>query len=224
VEMRHVEALQETIERLRVEVTRLRASRERLVVAADADRRKIERDLHDGLQQRLVALAVDVERARLLVDTDPAAATALLDELAHDTEQALDEAAKLAQRIYPPLLEQGGLVMALRAAALSAGVRMRIGVAAASRYPPEIAGAVYFCLLEVLECAGAGTQAEITMRDEESALSFEIVADRSGSSADEAITGLEGLRDRVEALGGQLTIWSERGDGIRVAGSFPLKR
>jgi signal transduction histidine kinase len=79
-------------------------------------------------------------------------------------------------------------------------------------------------LLEVLECAGAGAQTEITMRDEESALSFEIVADRSGSSADEAITGLEGLRDRVEALGGQLTIWSERGDGIRVAGSFPLKR
>jgi signal transduction histidine kinase len=190
-------------------------------LAADVDRRRIERDLHDGLQQLLVALAVDVQRARLLADTDPAGATAVLDELARDTERALDEAAKLAERIYPPLLEGSGLAVALRAAALTAGVRTRIEVGAAPSYPLELAGAVYFCCLEALECAGAGAQATITVRDEAGALVIEIVADRRQSAEDPG-GRLETTRDRVEALGGRLTIRSDYGPGFRVTGSFPL--
>ena len=224
METRHVEALQETLGRLRLEVGQLRASRERLAIAADVDRRRIERDLHDGLQQLLVALAVDVQRARLLVGTDPAGATAVLDELARDTEQALDEAAKLAQRIYPPLLEGSDLVVALRAAALSAAVRTRIEVAAAPGYPPEITAAVYFCCLAVLECAGRGAQAAITVRDDEGALAFEVGADTSRCSPDDVGRRLEVLRDRVEALGGRLTIRSDRDPGIRIVGSLPLTR
>jgi signal transduction histidine kinase len=204
----------------------LRASRERLALAADADRRGIERDLHDGPQQHLVALAVNLQLARRLADADPAAAKALLDEMGHDVQQALDETGKLAHRIYPPLLEAGGLAAALRAAAASAGIRTRIEVTAGAGYPPEVAGVAYFCCLEVLERIGDGAHATVTVRDEEGALAFEVVEDDAGSevAAPRSEAGLERLRDRVEALGGRLTIRSEPGHGIRVSGSLPLSR
>ena len=99
--------MRETLDRFRLEVEELRASRERLVLAADADRRRIERDLHTVVQQQLVALAINLQQAGALADTDPAGATRLLAELERDVQQVLDEAAQLAQRIYPPLLEAG---------------------------------------------------------------------------------------------------------------------
>ena len=134
--------------------------------------------LHDGVQQHLVALAVNLQLATRLVDADPAAAKALLDEMGRDVQQALDETAELAQRIYPPLLEAGGLAAALRAAAASAGVPSSVEVAADARLPARgRAGAVYFCCLEALEHAGAGARATITVRDEEGALAFEVVED-----------------------------------------------
>ena len=116
------ESLQESLDRLRLEVEELRASRERLVLAADAERRSIERELHDGPQQHLVALAVNLQLARRLADADPAAAKLLLEEMGRDVRQALDETGKLAHRIYPPLLEAGGLAAALRSAAVAVGV------------------------------------------------------------------------------------------------------
>ncbi|MEO5575172.1 MAG: histidine kinase [Gaiellaceae bacterium] len=195
----------------------MRASRRRLALAAVADRRTIERELHDGVQQHLVALAVNLQLADRAVDADPAAAKALLAGLARDVQQALDETAQLAQRISPPLLEAGGLAAALRAAAVSAGVRVSLDVPAGARYPREVAAAVYWCCLEVLEHAGPGAQATVTVRDEEGAVAFEVVEDRSRSAA-----GLDRLRDRVEALGGRLTIQSEPGGGTRVSGSIPL--
>jgi signal transduction histidine kinase len=215
----HVETLQESLDRLRLEVEELRASRERIVLATDADRRRIEHDLHDGPQQHLVALAVNLQLARRLADTDPATAKALLDQMGRDVQQALDEAGELAHRIYPPLLEAGGLAAALRAAAASAGIAAHIVVTAGARYAPEVAGAVYFCCLEVLDRAGDGARATVTVREEEGALGFEVVTDSTRSEA-----GLERLRDRVEALGGQLTILSEPGHGIRVSGALPVSR
>jgi signal transduction histidine kinase len=220
VEVPHVETPEESLDRLRLEAEELRASRERLVLAADADRRRIERDLHDGPQQHLVALAVNLQLARRLTDADPAAAKALLDEMRRDVQQALDETGELAHRIYPPLLEAGGLAAAVRAAAASAGVPTRIEVATGAGYPPEVAGAVYFCCLEVLERAGDGARATVTVRDEEGALAFEVVEDGTGSAAT-ACDGLGPLRDRVEALGGRVTIQSEPGCGTRVSGSLP---
>ena len=187
------------------------------MLAADADRREIERELHEHVQQRLVALAVSLQLADKSADVDPASAKALLAEMAGDVQQALDEAARLAQRIYPPLLDAGGLAAALRGAAGSAGVRASLAVAAGTRYPPEVAGAVYWCCLEALEHAGAGARATVTVRDEEGAVAFEVVEDGSPSDA-----GLERLRDRVEALGGRVTIRSEPGRGTRVSGSLPL--
>jgi signal transduction histidine kinase len=224
LEARHVDVLRETLDRLRLEVAELRASRERLVLAADADRRRIERDLHDGPQQQLVALAVNLQLARQLADADPAAAKALLKEIGRDVRQALDETGRLAQRIYPPLLEAGGLATALRAAALSAGIPTRIEVTAGASASPEVAGAVYFCCLDVLERAGDEARVTVTVRGDDGALAFEVVAHGTGS-APTALGGVLGrLRDRVEALGGQLTVQSQPGQAIRIAGSLPLSR
>jgi signal transduction histidine kinase len=214
---RHVEALRETLDRLRLEVAELRVSRERLVMAADADRRMIERELHDGVQQHLVALAVNLQLVGGLAEADSTAAKALLEQMGRDVQQALEEAAQLAQRIYPPLLEAGGLAAALRAAAVSAGVPASIEVTVGARYAPEVAGTVYFCCLEALERAGA--RATVTVRDADGALAFEVVGDAARADSE-----LEGLRDRVEALGGRLTIRSEPGRGTRVSGSVPLLR
>jgi signal transduction histidine kinase len=217
VEARHVEALRETLDRLRHELAELRASRRRLVLAGDAERRMIERELHAHVQQHLVALAVNLQLAEQAVDADPGAAKALLAEMGRDVQCALDETAQLAQRIYPPLLVAGGLAAALRAAAGVAGIRASLEVPAGASYPPEIAAAVYWCCLEALEHAGAGARATVTVRDEDGAVAFEVVEDGSRSGE-----GLDRLRDRVEALGGWLMIRSDAGRGTRVSGSLPL--
>jgi signal transduction histidine kinase len=218
VEARHVEALRETLDRVRLEVAELRASRKRLVVAADADRRRIERELHNGVQQHLIALAVDLQLAGQSADDDLVRTKAVLEDMARDLQQALDEAVQLAQRIYPPLLEAGGLVAALRAAAVSAGISASVEVTAGASYPPEVAGTVYFCCLEALEQAGPGARATVTVRDEEGALAFDVAAE--GISAPRSRAGLDLLRDRVEALGGRLTAGLEHGT-ISVSGSLP---
>ena len=202
-------------EALRVEVTELRASRARLVLTNDAERRALERALHDGVQQQLVGLAANLELALGALDDDPAATKRLLTEMGRDARAAMEEARGLAERIYPPLLEAGGLVVALRSAAAGAGVPTRIETSADPVYPPEIAGAMFFCCLEVLERAAAGTTATIALRNEAGTLAFEIVA-----SADVDLEPFR-MRDQVEALGGRLTIRGS-GDEMRVAGSLPL--
>lgn len=203
---------------LRHEIAELRASRARLALATDTERRSIERALHEGVQQLLVALAANVELAAISVDTDPAATRKLLAEIGEDVRQALEDTRNLAHRIYPPLLEAGGLVAALRAAAVSANVKTKIDVAAGTTCPPEIAGAVYFCCLEVLERANAVTPVVISVRNEEGAVVFEIVAGRDVDAERLA------LHDRVEAFGGRVTITEGSGGEITVVGSLPLPR
>jgi signal transduction histidine kinase len=222
LEPSHTETPPESLDRLRREVAELRGSRRRLAVAADADRRSIERELHDDTQQHLIALAVNLQLARDLLETDPVAARALLDEMCRCVEQALDVTAKLAQRIYPPLLESVGLGAALRAAAASNGVRARITVRAVEGAPPEIAGAVYFCCHDVLERAGAGARVRIAVRAADGALVFEVVQEQPGSAVPPSAGALDRLGDRIEALGGRLSVESEPGSGIRVRGSLPL--
>jgi signal transduction histidine kinase len=206
---------QATLDGLRREIEDLRDSRKRLVLAADAERRGIERALHEGVQQDLVGLAAHLEVAARSMDSDPAAARALLDELQRETRRALTEMQELANRIFPPLLEAGGLVAELRAAASRAGVPARIAVDAAC--PPEVAGAVYFCVLDAFERAPAGTPVDVNIRGEEGGVAFEIDVDGDLGSERRA------PHDRVEALGGQVTITA--GDGrTTVAGSLPLSR
>lgn len=150
------------------------------------------------------------------MDTDPGAGKELLEKLGHDVQRAVEDTRRLAHRIYPPLLEAGGLVPALRSAAVSADVPTRIDVETGPGYPPEIAGTVYRCCLRLLERAGAGTPVNVTVRSDERTLRFEVVAD-----CDLEAERLE-LRDRVEALGGQLSLSSESDGRTRVVGSVPL--
>ena len=208
------ESQRDELERLRADVAGLRASRARLVLAGDADRRAIEGDLHDSVQQQLVALAVKLQLAGPLIDEDPAAARALLEEMARDVQEALDEAARLAQRIYPQLLEAGGLAAALRSGAVSAGVPASVDVKAGSTYAPEILRTVYLCWLESLEQARGDARATATVREENRALTFEFGGGWS--------TRLDGLRDRVEALGGRLTVESDPERGTYLSGSLPV--
>jgi signal transduction histidine kinase len=216
-----INALEQSVERLRQEAEELRASRTRLVLAADADRRRIERELHDGAQQDLVGLAVNLQRARRLIATDPAAAAALVDQMRRDARDALERTRALAQRIHPPQLEAGGLVAALRSAAASVRIRTRIDVAADGRLPPEVAATVYLCCVAALECFRNGTTAAITVREENGTLAFEVVADDAAlETADEALAA---MRDRVQALDGRLSVAPGWGGGIRIAGALPMR-
>ena len=216
LEAGQVDPLRE-LERLRAEIERMRAARKRLVSAADADRRTIERDLHDGVHQHLIALAVKLQLAAQAVDADPAAARTLLEEMGRDVQQALDETALLAQRVYPATLGAGGLGALLRSAAASAGVAATVDVDAGSSCPTDIAMTVYLCWLDMLARASGDARVTITTREAGDALAFEIVGTAAHSDAD-----LDRMRDRVEALGGRLTISSEPASATRVSASLPL--
>jgi signal transduction histidine kinase len=204
------------LDSLGVESDDLHASRKRLALAADAERRGLERSLHDGVQQQLVGLAANLELVAGSVDADPEAAKELLAEMARDVRDAMDQARKLADRIYPPQLEVGGLVAALRSAAADANVPARIEIAREGTYPPEVAGAIYFCCLHLLENVSAGSTVVITAQNDGGALAFGIIVD-GDLHADRSL-----LRDRIEALGGRCAIESESGHRTRLIGSLPL--
>jgi signal transduction histidine kinase len=206
--------MRQELDRLRIELEELQAALRRLVLAADADRRRIERELHGGVQQHLVALAMRIQLLESALGSDRAAAMALLEEIGRDVQDAVDEAARLAQRIFVPLPELG-LAVALRAAATSAGVPASVDVSSGSRCSPEILQTVYACWLEALE--EPGDSPVITVREEAGALVFDVVRGTGAS-----IGEVEALRDRVEALGGTLTVGPEPGGGVRVSGSLPL--
>jgi signal transduction histidine kinase len=213
------EEMQDVVERLQTEVAELRKSRRRLAEAAQADRRTIERSLHDGVQQQLVALAIDLRRLAALVDRDPDAAKPLLDEMATNIRVALDETTKLSQRIYPPLLDGRGLASALRSAAESAGVAALVDVPAHADYPPEITETVYSSCVEALSSASRGSQATVSVFDADGVLTFEV-----------AVVGhhpegrLARLRDRIEALDGRVSVDDGHDGGSRVHGWLPLSR
>jgi signal transduction histidine kinase len=212
------EQLQDDVHRLQGEIAELRRSRRRLVEAADADRRAIERTLHDRVLQNLVALAVDVRRLAGLVEGQSAATKVLLDDMAANVRETQTETTALAQKIYPPLLEGRGFATSLRSAAESAGVTVLIDVPAGADYPPEISAAVYWSCVEALSSSSPGSQATVSVLVAEGALAFEIaVAGRHPEGR------LDRLRDRIEALDGRLSVENED-LGTRVHGWLPLSR
>jgi signal transduction histidine kinase len=223
-------ALTASLDELRLQADELRASRARVVAAADAERRRIERDLHDGAQQHLIALAVNLRLARRLADSDAPAARAVLEELAGQVQEALDEFRDLAHGIYPPLLADRGLVEGLRAAIAHAPVRARLEAGGIGRYPAEVEATIYFCCLEALQNAAkhAGREARVTVRlwEEEDWLQFEVTDDGTGFDAGTKPpgAGLTNMSDRLGALGGRLSIGSSPGEGTRVTGVVPLVR
>jgi len=213
------EPLQDVVDSLRHEIAELRRSRTRLVEAADADRRAIERTLHDRVLQNLVALAVDVRRLAGLMEGQPAAVTALLDDVAGNIRETLAETTALAQTVYPPLLEGRGLATSLRLAAESAGVTVLVDVPAGANFAPEISAAVYWSCVEALGSALPGSQATVGVLVGDGAVTFEVAVD--GHHPHERI---DRLRDRVEALDGRLTVDEGRGLGSRIHGWLPLSR
>jgi len=213
---------------LRAEVAELRASRRRLVAAADAERRRIERDLHDGAQQHLVALAVSVQLARQVADTDPAALKTLLEEIGRDVTDALEAVRDLACGIYPPLLTDRGLGEALAAAASAARIPTRVEAPALERYPAEVEATAYFFCVEALHdaaaAAGPGGRAIVRVWPAEDELRLEVEHDSAGASRGPTPpeSALTSTSDRLCALGGWLTITTKPGGGTVVGGTIPL--
>ena len=221
-------ALQASLDEVRRQAEELRASRARIVAASDAARRQIERDLHDGAQQHLVALAVTLGLARQLAEDDPAETKALLDQLASDLKDTLQELRNLAHGIYPPLLVDAGLPDALRAAAGRSPLRTVVEVDGVGRHPPDVEAATYFCCLEALQNAAkhAGKDAVVTVRvwEEENGLLFEVADDGAGfePSVHAQGQGFVNMSDRLGAIGGRLEVDSEPGQGTRVRGAIPI--
>jgi signal transduction histidine kinase len=215
--------------RVEEQTEELRASRARVVSAADGERRRIERDLHDGAQQQLIGLAVRVRLARDLADSASDRAKEILDALGNDLEEALDQLRELAHGIYPPLLQDRGLAEALSAAARRAAIEASIQANGTTRYAPDVESTVYFCCLEALQnaakYAGREATASVTVREEEDKLLFEVSDDGAGfdSNASEPGAGFANMRDRVGAIGGSLQVESALGRGTIVAGVIPLR-
>ena len=204
----------------------LRASRARILIAADDERRRIERDLHDGGQQRLVALRIRLELADEMMATSPVRAREMLHRLGDDVEAALEELRALAAGVYPPMLEDRGLPAAIRAAALQSPVPSKVSVDGGDRYPEDVETAAYFCCVEALQNvakhASDATLVQITLhRDGE--LRFEVRDDGPGFVPDEGRPGrgLVNMRDRMAAVGGELEVRSGPGEGTKVVGRVP---
>jgi len=213
------------LDELHLQVEELRASRERVVAAADAERRLLERAIHDTVQQHLVALAVNVQLARQLADSDPPGATAQLEQMAHDIREALESVRQIAQRIYPPLLVDRGLAEALAGAAASIGIPTRVDVTGLERYPDGIEGAVYFLCLEALQgVADTGSAARATVRvwEERSQLQFEVTADPRSEAETPPLQLTSAMSDRIGALGGRLAISVDSAQRARLHGAIPL--
>jgi signal transduction histidine kinase len=193
------------------QVRELQASRARIVAAADAERRRIERALHDGAQQDLVALSVSLQLARELLESDPGTARTQLDEIRGHLRGALEDVRRLAWSIYPALLDRG-LAQALMAAAHDAEASTRVDVDALGRHPPEIEAAVYFVCVEAV--AAATGRAEVRAWTDADALRFEVVADGPG------VVDTTDARDRLEALGGAWEL-ARRNGGSLLSGRYP---
>jgi signal transduction histidine kinase len=218
------------VEDLEVAEEGVRRSRARVVAAADAGRRQIERELHDGPQQRLVALSVELQRARLLVTDGPPELVALLEALLAEVRAALAELRELAERIYPPLLEGQALAAGLRAVAARASVQVEVEAKPLGSFPDAVAAAVHLCCVDAIENAvvhaGSDARVHVVLRRDADGVRFEVTDD--GAGFDPAVTpqgaGLAQISDRVESLGGRLVVESSPGGGTRVTGLIPVEQ
>jgi signal transduction histidine kinase len=207
-------------------VEELRESRRRLVDAQDHERRKLERNIHDGAQQQLVALAVKARLARQLADRDPTRTAEMLEQIEDETTAALEDLRDLARGIYPPLLADKGLGSALEAQARKAPVAVDVVSNGVGRFPQHVETAVYFSCLEALQNVAKyadATRATIELHADPASLRFAVRDDGCGFDPSIASgTGLQGVRDRLEAIGGSLDVQSAPGSGTTVAGAVPL--
>jgi signal transduction histidine kinase len=206
----------------------LRQSRQRLVRAQDEARRRLERNIHDGAQQQLVALKVKLSLAERLIDKDPDKLRRALAQLKTETDEAVQSLRELARGIYPPLLADGGLLVALQAQAAKSSVPVKMEFGEVGRYLPETESAIYFCCLEALQNiakSAEATHACIRVAGHDGVLDFTVEDDGRGFDPKHirAGSGLQNMRDRIEALGGNLSIVSAPGEGTRIVGQVPAK-
>jgi len=205
----------------------VRASRQRLVAAQDEERRRLERNIHDGAQQQLVALAVKARLARQMTERDPAKAAAILGQIEAETQSALEDLRDLARGIYPPLLADRGLVAALEAQSRKASLPVSVEAEAVGRYSADVEATVYFCTLEALQNVAKYAESDrtlIRLSQSNGSLSFEVVDEGRGFDPNAVVegSGLQGMADRLAAVGGSLEIRSAPGSGTTVAGRVPV--
>jgi signal transduction histidine kinase len=208
-------------------IEELRASRRRIVAAQDERAKKLERDIHDGAQQQLVALAVKQRIAASLVGKGDEALRTMLEGLQAETTDALENLRDLARGIYPPLLADKGLAEALTAQARKASVPVHVESNGIGRYPQEIESALYFCCLEALQNVAKyanATRVDVRLSEGADELAFEVRDDGRGFDANTARrgSGLQGMADRLEAVGGRLEVASSPGTGTTVTGRVPV--
>jgi signal transduction histidine kinase len=208
-------------------IEELRASRQRLVAAQDAERRRLERNIHDGAQQQLVALAVKLRLVEAMAAKDPEKATAMASEAKGEAQDALDNLRDLARGIYPPLLADQGLAVALEAQARKAPVTVEVRPNGLGRYPQEVEATAYFCVLEALQNVAKyakASRAVVLLDQRNGDLVFSVADDGSGFDVGTTArgAGLQNMADRVEAAGGSLEVRSTPGRGTTVTGRIPV--
>jgi len=206
----------------------LRESRRRIVSAQDERARTLERNIHDGAQQQLVALSVKLRLAAGLVERDPAKARTMLEELQGQTTETLEDLRDLARGIYPPLLADKGLAAALEAQARKSPVPVTVHPDGVGRYGSEVEAAVYFSCLEALNNIAKYAEASrvsLRLSQYDGWLRFEVEDDGRGfeTSSRSYGSGLQGIADRLAALGGEVTVRSALGSGTTVAGRLPVE-
>jgi signal transduction histidine kinase len=208
-------------------VRELRETRARILHDADRVRLEIERDLHDGAQQRLVALHIELNVAEERIRHDPEVGPEILRELSREVDEALENIRSLARGIYPSLLADRGLAEALRTAALRSSISTTITPTDIGRFSPQVETAVYFCILEALQNAAKHAEGArhvvVSLRNDE-ALHFEVRDDGPGFDVDRIRpgAGLTNMRDRMASVGGELQIDSVPGEGTTLSGTVPL--
>ncbi len=219
--------LETRLDQIAVQAAELRASRQRIVAAQDEERRKLERNIHDGAQQHLVALAVKLRLAKAAIEADPERGRRMLAEIRGEIDAALDTLRSLSLGIYPPLLEAQGLAAALAAQYVRTNLPVRLEADGLGRYPIDIEAAVYFSALEALQNAAKyarATRIAITLREQAGALTFSVDDDGVGfePAGTGTGTGLDGIRDRLAVFGGDATVASTPGEGTTVSGRVPV--
>ena len=224
---RVVAAVQASRGALAEHAAELRRSRSRVVAATDRERRRIERDLHDGAQQRLIGIGIALSRAKQLTSTDTAAAVRMLDELRRELRVAHEELRDLAQGLYPPVLTEHGLEAALQSAADRCQLPVALDLDAVGRHAPEVEAALYFCCVEAMQnaakhsaatsitvrCGADGRGVWVSVHDD--GVGFDPVSAVDGA-------GIVNMRDRLGAVGGTLELAAGRTAGVTVRGRVPL--
>jgi signal transduction histidine kinase len=218
---RSFNAMADKLGRARAE---LAASRARIVTSADDARRRIERDLHDGIQQRLVSLTLDLRSIQASSPADPAELQQRLDRVADGMAVALDELREISRGIHPAILSSGGLGPALKMLARRSAIPVEIDVKINSRFPPPVEVASYFVVSEALTNAAKhahASLAQVSVESRDGRLHLSVRDNGSGGANPARGTGLIGLTDRVQALGGTITIHSPVGEGTNLSVDLP---